>query len=403
MRVLLVDDDKLLRMMVADMLESAGHEVVCAVNGAEAWELLRSDPTYSLLITDWVMPEVDGLELCRRVRDENRTPYLPIILTTSLDQEDHLAEALDAGADAFLRKPVCEAALAAQIRVTERILRLEERLETRVARLEEAQERIERDLHAAALVQLSHLPSTPPELPGVEFGWVYESCHALGGDMFNIVQLDERHVGVYVLDVSGHGTSAALVSVSLSRVLVSQVQQGGILKHAIPEPPYYEIVPPAEVAVELNRRFQLAAESGHFCTFLYGILDVERRAFRYVSAGHPGPIHVSNLSENVCEVQAVPHEVGGGIPIGVLEDTEYAEEEISLEQPSQLILYTDGVTETVDARGEEFGVFRMLEVLAEAGVSGAEDRVQALRKSLLEFAGAEKQRDDVTIVGIGIR
>jgi len=389
-------------MMAADMLEGLGHEVVCAVDGAEAWDLLSADATFSLLVTDWIMPEVDGLELCRRVRSTDRSPYLPIILTTSLDQEEHLAEALDAGADAFLRKPVCEGALAAQIRVAERILRLEERLETRVARLEAAQERIERDLHAAALVQLSHLPSSPPKLPGVGFGWVYESCHALGGDMFNIIQLDEHRVGVYVLDVSGHGTSAALVSVSLSRVLVSQVQQGGILKRPIPEAPYYEIVSPADVAIELNRRFQLAAESGHFCTFLYGVLDAEQGTFRYVSAGHPGPIYVSELSENGLGAQAVPHETRGGIPIGVLEETEYAEDEIVLQRPSQLILYTDGVTETVDPQGEEFGAPRVHEALAEAGSCGVEDRVQALLKSLRDFAGAEKQRDDLTIVGIGI-
>jgi len=398
--VLLVDDDKLLRMMVTDMLEGAGHEVVCAVDGGEAWDLLCGDEAFSLLITDWVMPEVDGLELCRRVRAADRTPYLPIILMTSLDQEEHLAEALDAGADAFIRKPICEGALSAQMRVAKRILRLEERLETRVARLEEAQARIEQDLNAAALVQLSHLPSTPPDLPGIEFGWVYESCHALGGDMFNIIQLDEQRIGIYVLDVSGHGTSAALVSVSLSRVLVSQVQQGGILKRPISEPPYYEIVPPAEVAAELNRRFQLAAQSGHFCTLLYGVLDVEAHTFRYVSAGHPGPVYVSELPESA---SAAACEAAGGIPIGVLEDAEYTEEEVALERPSQLILYTDGVSEAVGRGGEEFGASRVYEALADAGACGAKDRVQALQKRLLEFAGGEKQRDDVTIVGIGIR
>jgi len=398
-RVLLADDDKLLRMMIADMLEGAGHEVVCAADGGKAWSLLCEDKTFSLLITDWVMPEVDGLELCRRVRSVDRTPYLPIILMTSLDQDSHLAEALDAGADAYIRKPICEGALSAQIRVAKRILRLEERLETRVARLEEAQDRIERDLQAAALVQLSHLPSTPPDLPGVEFGWVYESCHPIGGDMFNIVQLDEQRIGVYVLDVSGHGTSAALISVGLSGVLNSQIQQGGILKRPIPEPPYYEVVTPAEVVTELNQRFQLAAQSGHFCTLLYGVLDLGRHTFHYASAGHPGPIYVSELSKNAC---ATPHEAVGGIPIGVLEDAEYTEEKIVLERPSQLILYTDGVTETINRGGEEFGTSRVYEALADAGDCGANDRVQSLRKRLIEFADGEKPRDDVTIVGIGI-
>ena len=92
-----------------------------------------------------------------------------------------------------------------------------------------------------------------------------------------------------ILDVSGHGTSAALLSVSLSRALVPFPQQGGILKRDLDVPPFYEIVPPAEVAAELNRRFQLIEQSGRFCTFLYGVLHLPTRRFRYVSAGHPDP------------------------------------------------------------------------------------------------------------------
>ncbi len=388
-------------MIVSDLLEQWGHEVVCAEDGAAAWQHLEDDPSFSLVVTDWVMPNLDGPELCRRIRTADRTPYLPVLLSTSLDQEDHLADGLDAGADAFLSKPISPGALAAQIRVVERILRLQEKLEARVRSLQEAHDCIERDLRAAAEVQMSHLPNTPPALPSVEFAWVYDACQTLGGDMFNVFRLDEKHVGVYILDVSGHGTSAALLSVSLSRALVPNPQQGGILKRELSEPPYYEIVSPAEVAAELNRRFQLILQSGHFCTFLYAVLDLESRELRYVSAGHPGPIRVEG---DAAEARAEHDERAGGIPIGVLEDAEYEEEVMQLQPGAQVVLYTDGVNEAANPEGEQFGTQRILGILSEnhtAKGHGVEGSIQALRKGLIEFSKGKGQLDDITIVGIG--
>ncbi len=399
MRILVAEDEKLARLMLEEMLRDWGHAVVSARDGAEAWELLRGDPDISVLISDWVMPAVDGLELCRRVRASQRPCYLPIILATARDQTEHLVEGLEAGADAFLVKPLVPAVLQAQLRVAERILELERRLASRLQHLEEANERIRRDLEAAAAVQRSHLPRQPPPLPTVDFAWVYEACHTLGGDMFNVFRLDEEHVGVYVLDVSGHGTSAALLSVSLSRVLVPSPQQGGILKRPISHEPWYDIVPPAEVAAELNRRFQLLEQSGRYCTFLYGVLDLRTRGFRYVSAGHPGPILVS-------DEPAVSHDRGGGVPIGILDDAHYTEESIQLAPGSQLVLYTDGVHDAINSEGERFGHARVLGILSERdpryGAAGVEATVQALQKRLGEFADGQSPPDDITIVGMGI-
>jgi sigma-B regulation protein RsbU (phosphoserine phosphatase) len=174
-RVLVVDDDRVSRMIVSDLLVECGREVVCAEDGAVGWQHLQDDPSFSLVVTDWEMPNVDGPEFCRRIRRADRAPYLPVLLSTSLDQERHLADGLDAGADAFLSKLIGPSALAAQIRVAERILRLEEKLQARVRSLQEAHDCIERDLRAAAVVQMSHLPNSSPALPSVEFAWVYDS------------------------------------------------------------------------------------------------------------------------------------------------------------------------------------------------------------------------------------
>jgi len=208
-----------------EALLECGHRVTCAESGEKAWLLLDGPTDVDVVVTDWVMPGMTGIELCRRIRTRENGRYLPVVLMTSRNVREDLANALDAGADAFLPKPFDEPELLAQLRMAERILALEARLESRITELHLAQVRIERDLAQAAAVQRSFMPSTPPQIPGVEFAWWYETCAQLGGDIFNVIRLSEHCVGVHVLDVSGHGTSAALHSVALSHVLHPFPQQ----------------------------------------------------------------------------------------------------------------------------------------------------------------------------------
>lgn len=399
MRVLVADDDRLARTLLGDLLTSWGHEVVSAEDGEQAWQALDRDHEIALLVTDWLMPGLDGPALCRRIRERERARYLPIILVTALDEQEHLIEGLRAGADAFVSKPVASGVLWAQLQTCERILALENRLSSQVEALEAANRHIRRDLEAAAAIQKSHLPEEAPAHPRVEFAWVYDACDTLGGDMFNVFRLDEEHVGLYILDVSGHGTPAALLSVAISRALVPFPQQGGILKRAIQQPPYYQLPSPAEVAGELNRRFQ-TSESGLFATFLYGVLDLSSGVFRFVSAGHPGPVHV--LADG--EPQDLGEAAATGPPIGILEDAEYGEQEIVVGKGSKLVIYTDGVDETQNEQGESFGRSRIVGLLSEGSSAGnnLEDTVTRLRKSLHEFGGDIPQRDDITIVGFGL-
>ncbi len=215
-RVLVADDDPIQRDLLQTALSGWGYEVVCVDDGMRAWELLQGESQFSVLITDWVMPELDGVALCRKLRSGPRDSYLPIILITSREGSEEMVEALDSGADAFLKKPFDAGQLLAQIHVAERILKLAERVTDQLRELRVANERLESGLAAAATVQSSLLPEISPKIHGVDFEWNYEACESLGGDMFNIFRLDERRVGMYVLDVSGHGPSAALQSVTLS-------------------------------------------------------------------------------------------------------------------------------------------------------------------------------------------
>ncbi len=392
---MVADDDPIQRDLLQVLLSDWGHEVVCVDDGIRAWELLEGGSRFSVLITDWVMPRLDGVSLCRRLRgQEARGSYLPVILITSRTDPEDMIEALHAGADAFLKKPFDPGQLLAQLRVTERILSLEDRLAEQLRELRVAHDRLEAGLAAAATVQSSLLPEVSPKIHGVNFEWSYEACERLGGDMFNIFRLDEHRVGMYVLDVSGHGPSAALQSVTLSHVLTPFDQQGGILKRANGSVGRYQLASPTEVARRLNRQFPLIERSGQFFTFLYGILDVETRVVRYVKAGHPGPILIGKDGVRCLEK-------GGGIPIGIEPDADYEEERVALSPGDGLVFYTDGVFETLSPQREAYGLDRMIRTISQAS-GGISERLRALRHSLDEFSRGSPRRDDVTFVGLEV-
>ena len=160
--------------------------------------------------------------------------------------------------------------------------------------LQKANERMKSDLEAAAKIQRSLLPKTPPDVSAVRFAWAFKPCDELAGDIFNVFQLDERQIGLYLLDVSGHGVQAALLSVTLNRLLAQMVEGSLQFEEAGGGQTERQLVSPAEVAARLNTRFQMDTSPGamQYFTFVYGILNTHTCDFRYVSAGHPGPLHV---------------------------------------------------------------------------------------------------------------
>lgn len=386
MKILVADDQAFWRRALEDSLIERGYEVVTATDGDKALHLLEVDPHIDVLITDWVMPGLTGVELCGHVRAAGRARYLPILLMTSRTDPQDLIAGLDAGADAFLRKPFDEPELLAQLRVAERILALENRLAARINDLEHAQARLARDLNHAADVQRACMPRETPDVPGVSFAWYAEACEHLGGDLFNVIPLDEDHVALYALDVSGHGTPAALYSVSLSHVLHPGVARGGLLRRADGS-----LTPPAELAAELNARFPLMERSGHYFTLLYGVLELSTRYFEFVRAGHPHPIIVGKGAARIAGSE-------GGVPIGAVPDTSYQSETIRLEAGEGLLLVTDGVFEARDEQGEEFGTARTLELLEQGAALDAQACIRRLRDRLDDFRKEEAIRDDITML-----
>ncbi|MHC4525417.1 MAG: PP2C family protein-serine/threonine phosphatase, partial [Planctomycetota bacterium] len=205
-------------------------------------------------------------------------------------------------------------------------------------------------------------------------------CQELAGDTLNIMQLDDDHIAVYVLDVCGHGVRAALHSFSLAQDL--RPRQGGP-----------DLNSPEHVFERLNRKYQVDAETGMFFTILYGVLNTATGNFTFASAGHPGPVLMRPLEEPKIIATS-------SFPIGVTGEAEYETQTVTLAAGDKLILYTDGVVEALSSRDIAFSEKRFLKALKRTADEPIDHCLDAVMKSLENWACHVNLRDDLSLIGI---
>ena len=396
MKILLVDDDRVARRIHSVLLRTQGHEVVEAADGELAWRLVE-ESDISFVVSDWVMPNLAGVDLCRRIRAANLDRYVYVILCTSKGAKTDLIEGMDAGADDFLVKPVGPDELRVKVRAGERVLTLQQGLAHKndeLARinqqLQSSHKLIEDDLKAAAWMQHRLLPPPALEANGLRCHWRFEPSGYVAGDIFNFFAMDDREVGFYMLDVSGHGVPAAMLSVTLSMMLTPDASRDSPLRRFNRATELSEILSPHDAIRELNRRFQ--SKDDRYFTMIYGMFDTRSSILRMAQAGHPGPV----LFGKNCQPEILG---SGGMPIGLWSEIDFDCFEIPVGAGDRLLLYSDGVTECVNGKGEAFGEQRLLAYLADAPLSLDQLLDQLLEEIRNWRAGAESG-DDVSLLAI---
>lgn len=251
--------------------------------------------------------------------------------------------------------------------------------------LRHANERLSRDFDAAANIQTSLLPGRPADVAGLTVDWVFEPCDRLGGDCFNVFTINERLVGFYLLDVTGHGVVAALQSVALARALSA----------AWPTPLMSGVHTAAIVAQQLNERFPLEPGAWDYFTFLGGVIEMSTFTVRFVSAGHPGPVHVPAGGEPV-----VLH--ASGLPIGMFPGTEYTESVARLAPGDRLYCYSDGVTDAMNPADEDFNRTGVVESLAASRTRPLGETLRHVRETVRTWRGTDELDDDLTLLGLEV-
>ncbi|MDA1161748.1 MAG: SpoIIE family protein phosphatase [Planctomycetota bacterium] len=385
-KILIAEDHELTRFKLKTDLEKWGHEVTEAEDGEKAWELFQKGE-YPIVITDWMMPNVDGLQLVQKIRATKQAAYVYIIMLTAKAEKHDIVAGMSAGADDFLAKPFHRDELHVRLRAGQRITSLNQELH-------ESNRRMKRSLDAAAQIQKSFLPALVPETATFEFAWEYQLCDELGGDMLNIVRLDDDRLGIYILEVSGHGVPASLLATALSRLMSSADDQNSLLVERGDDPDDYGILEPDEVATRLCGQFAGRQESGQFCSLLYGVLDLSTSEFVYISAGHP-PLLLLRANGQCDALE------GSGLPIGVIpEGSDYDTESLVLAPGDRLVIYSDGVIDTANTDGELYGADRFREVLSNNRGSPVGEVVKSVIRELTRWRGSAPIGDDVSLIAI---
>ena len=399
MKILLVDDDPIARSVYSLLLGSQGHEVIEAADGELAWRLIE-ESTISFVVSDWMMPNLPGVDLCRRIRAAEFERYVYVILCTAKGEKSDLVEGMDAGADDFIVKPISPEEFRVKVRAGERMLSLQQGLAEKNRQLVEinsqlqlAHTRVEDDLKAAAWMQQRLLPLVTQSAPGVRCSWRIQPSGYIAGDIFNLFPLDQEETGFYLLDVCGHGVPAAMMSVALSMVLTPDATQGSPLRRYDSVSGRSQTLSPEEAIRELNRRFQ--SKDDRFFTIIYGVFDAASSTLRFAQAGHPSPILIRRGKESTV--------LGtGGMPVGLWPEIDFDCFDISVSAGDRILLYSDGVTECVNRDGQAFGEGRLLTYLSDNQERALEELLNGLLTEIRIWRGNSEFSDDVSLLAVEI-
>ncbi|MGV6810889.1 MAG: SpoIIE family protein phosphatase [Brevirhabdus sp.] len=394
--ILVVDDSKVQRKILIAGLKQTGYRVLEACSGEEALSICENE-SIDIVLSDWMMPGMNGLEFCRAFRSMKRESYGYFILLTSKSEKAEVTLGLEAGADDFLTKPVNAAELRARIKSGERILWMERELiernrltELTLRQISDLHEAIERDLEEARKLQKA-LVSTPEQTFGeARVSLLLESSGHVGGDLVGAFRIDQSRVVLYAIDVSGHGISSALMTARLAGNLSGNLPEQNIgitrdssggLKARSPE----------STVRRLNEMVLSEMDTEHYLTIVYAVIDVETGSGRMCQAGHPHPaIQRANGS-----VEFIGQ---GGMPVGLIQGAEYAGVDFHLDVGDRLLITSDGVTECADPSGSMMEDEGLADFLVATIDSHGRDLFSELLNALKSFGEREDFSDDVSAV-----
>jgi sigma-B regulation protein RsbU (phosphoserine phosphatase) len=383
-KLLVVDDNEMNRDMLSRRLSRKGYNVDTAPDGHVALEMIDQQ-SFDLILLDIMMPGINGMEVLRTVRQTRSASDLPIIMATAKSESEDVVEALKLGANDYVTKPLDFPVVLARVNTHFQLKRAKDELNA-------AHTRMKQDLEAAARVQQTLLPAELPETDNAKFAWAYRPCDELAGDSLNVFRINDQLIGLYVLDVSGHGVPAALLSVTVTRRLS---RHGGEFSLVTTPGSTSQEISPAEMTSRLNSLYPMRSNGGHYFTLMYGILDTFTREFRFVCAGHPGPI-LTHPDKAAQQLQ-LP-----ALPVGVMDEAAYEDTLLELQPGDRLYVYSDGLNEETNSTGEQFGYERLLEAIADGKELSLEDSIDSVIAKVIGWHGKDHLKDDVSILAMEI-
>jgi len=366
--ILIVEDNPAGLEIMQVRLAANNYQVITATDGEKG--LAQAEKHLpDLILLDIMMPKMDGLEVCRRIKNNPDLPFMPIIMVTAKTDSKDIIAGLEAGGDEYLTKPVDHGSLVARVKSMLRIKELHDTVLEQSAQLKI-------QLKTAAKIQTLFWPDLP-DLEGAARLWaVSEPASYVGGDFYDVITLPDRSILAYVADVSGKGVPAALIMAALST---------GIRAEALLHDDLNSLLQAVNTGM-----FNLASDEGYFVTIVLLRYWPITGKIELIRAGHLDPLIVSEK-----EVKKIPYL--RGISLGVLKDVNFESSELSLRSGESLLLFSDGVTEAENEKKELFGEDRLLDYLQNTQIV---PRGKGLLDVISKWRGEAEVNDDLTILEI---
>ena len=424
-KVLIIDDDPFALKLIKHILENECIEVFTAENSESGYEILSSNDI-DLVLLDLILKgdgnEEDisfftGYDVISELKKRNTTKEIPIIFLTSVSNIDSKVKAFKAGASDYITKPYSSSELIARInthinlkRIKEENKRyttaLEDIVKEKTSQIEEYAKNLEamveekvgiikvqnevmmRDLESARRMQIGLLPKEFPTLRNLEISIMYHPCEKIGGDFYDVFNLDEDHVGFYVADVSGHGVSASMVTFFVKELIDS-------MKKIIFQNGNYEFASPENIMEKVNLKILEEDFSGLYVTLFYAILNIKTGAMIYSNAGHIAYPVIYRKDEHDISILKTQ-----SMALGWFDYAGYEKQEAKLNPGDKLFLYTDGITDSKNFKGDIYGVDSFADVIKNHGHKKLNPLSFRILKELRTFQRKKELEDDITLIGL---
>jgi len=389
-KILLVEDNPLDARLIREIMKNTRiltYELDSADSLSSALIRLGST-TYSAILADLSLPDSQGAETYWKIH--NHSPTTPIIVLTGTDDESLALELMQKGAQDYLVKGQLnrnqlERSVSYSLerhKILDELTKSRESLAATKHELEEALQSINEELETARKVQKSFLPQDSCAVAGANVCCLYSPSGRVGGDLYDIIPLDDHRTAILLLDVAGHGIPASLISAMAKLSFARHIRKG---------------IEPREIFRLVNSELINYMPPERFVTAFLGILDTASKEFTHARAANP-PALVCRAQTRQCEFLST-----GGSFIGMFPGIQFEQRTITVEPGDKLVMYTDGLIECVNGRGDMFGKQRLEKIVSGSMVSDADGTVATLVKEVQKFTEGSPQGDDITLAVVRIQ
>ena len=375
-KTILAVDDARGNLDVVEGILAPTYTVKAAINGKMALKIVEKQKP-DLILLDIMMPEMDGYEVCRLLKEDPGTLDIPVIFLTAKDQSMDEAKGFELGAADYIHKPFSPPILLARVATHLTLRQNMEDLEKAYAIIKTQKDRMEKELNFGREIQMSMVPSEMPRRDEFSLHAVLEPAREVGGDFYDFFSLDDRHYCVCVGDVSDKGVAAALF-MAVSRTVIRSKATGELS--------------PAKILQYANNELSRDNEGNMFVTLFLAIIDITTGEVVFANGGHPSPI-VRQANGDLVKLKGLH-----GPFLGAMEGFDYEQSQYRLGDGDSLIIYTDGVTEAMNTEKELFGDERLLKVLGHGSAGNADGLTREIVSAVRAFEAGAEQTDDTTVV-----